>query len=566
MNKKNKKLTPKQQKALDRKLRSQYANKPAAVAAKRPPMPLEKKWLLGLIALVIVLAVVTATLCGVALHRTLSLPKHASLLDTIRLSDYLTVAKSNYTGQTATVNYDDVYSDEDFEADKKSILFNNRKLLAATQEDVVLGIGDTVYLYILGASQNGTPVAVGAFADSSYSNMLSVTIGSEHGFGESLDTALIGQNPKDTVRNTATSVALTENSVISLTYEMFVASKYNASTDTYTWKTTAYKTAGAARVDMQSLTAAFREGLLDAVEKGAIGEKVSFILKDYDHDGKSNTANVDVRIDACVNFIVVDEISTQITFTPAENAFANQPYASLCTELYGKETTFTVILQWADDYEMPTFNAEFIKETLGFETEETTDEAVVAAYRAMLESNLKEQVAANKISAIYGQILNAIQNNFTNIPDELYSEEYYKVYTELQLQYSLYGSASYSSIDAFAAAYSYYQIGQQVSSANDYCMMMAEMQAMKELLTYTIFYNEGMKVTDAALAEAREKCLSDMIDKAGNPELYNEAYFITLYGDETIWQMARREYAIPALVDAFLLANNTVNVKTASAQ
>ena len=65
MNKKNKKLTPKQQKALDRKLRSQYANKPAAVAAKRPPMPLEKKWLLGLIALVIVLAVVTATLCGV---------------------------------------------------------------------------------------------------------------------------------------------------------------------------------------------------------------------------------------------------------------------------------------------------------------------------------------------------------------------------------------------------------------------------------------------------------------------------------------------------------------------
>jgi hypothetical protein len=30
--------------------------------------------------------------------------------------------------------------------------------------------------------------------------------------------------------------------------------------------------------------------------------------------------------------------------------------------------------------------------------------------------------------------------------------------------------------------------------------------------------------------------------------------------------MARREYAIPALVDAFLLANNTVNVKTASAQ
>ncbi len=565
MKKKNKKLTPKQQKAQDRKLRSQYANKPAAVLAapKRPPMPTEKKWLLGLIALVIVLAVVTATLCGVALHRTLSVPKHASLLDTIKLSDYLTVAKSNYTGQTTTVNYDAVYSDEDFAADKKTILFNNRKLLAATQEDVVLGVGDTVYLYILDASQEGSPVATGAFAAYNYANMLSVTIGADHGFGESLDAALLGLNPKDTVRNTSSSAALAADSVISLTYEMFVASKYNESTDTYTWKTTAYKSASNARVDMQTLTDAFREGLLTAVENGAVGEKVSFILKDYDHDGKSTTANVAVRIDACVNFIVLDEQTTTITFTPAENAFASQPYAALCTALYGKETKFTVILQWADDYEMPTFNAEFIKETLGFETNETTDEAVIAAYRAKLAESLAQQAEQNKISAIYGQILNAIQNNFKNIPDELYSEEYYKVYTELQLQYSLYGSASYSDINSFAAAYSYYQIGQQVSSAEDYCMMMAEMQAMKELLTYTIFYAEGMKVTDEALAEAREKCLSDMIERAGDPELYNEAYFIALYGDETIWQMARREYAIPALVDAFLLANNTVNVKTA---
>ena len=562
MNKKNKKLTPKQQKALDRQIRSQNARKPVAMAPKRPPMPTDKKWLLALIALAVVLAVVTATLGAVALHRTLSMPKHASLLDTVDLSNYLTVDRSNYTGQTATVSYDDVYTDEDFEADKKAILFNNRKLLAATQEDFTLGVGDTVYFYILGASQAGEKVAAGAFADYSYANFLSVTIGADHGYGEGLDAALTGLSPKDTVRNTSTSVALEEDSIISLTYEMYVASKYNETTG-YTWKTTAYKTASAARTDMQALSDAFRAGLMDAVAKGAIGEKVSFILEDYDHDGKSTTANVAVRIDACVNFVVVDEVTTTITFTPAKDCFAGQGYAALCKDMYEKETTFEVILQWADDYELPSFNAAFIKETLGCETEETTDEAVVAAYRAMLAENLAEQVAENKISAIYGQILNAIQNNFKDIPQELYYDEYYKASTELQLQYSLYGAATYGDIDSFTAAYSYYQLGQQITSADTYCSMMAEMQSMKELLTYTIFYAEGMKVTDEALAEARKQCLADMVDKAGNPEVYDEEYFITLYGDETVWQMARREYAIPALVEAFLLANNTVKLPSA---
>ncbi|MBP3436963.1 MAG: hypothetical protein J6K61_03530 [Clostridia bacterium] len=564
MKKKNKKLTPKQVKALARQTRNANAQKakqgPVAAEKTRIPLSPEKFWLYAALAVVIALAVVVITLCGIALHRTLTAPKYPSLLDTVDLEDYLVAHRVNYTGHTVKLTNTSAYTDEDFEADKKTVIFNNRKLLAGSQRDVTLGTGDTVYFYIIGAKDaEGNPIAKDAFAAYNYTSYLSVTLGADHVFGETLDAALSGLNPATlgTVRNVVTSGDITEDSVVGLTYEMYVSSGKNAAGE-YTWKTSATKKLNGGRVNLSDLDAAFREALLNAYTEKTMGEKVSFVLENYyDHDGKEATAPLTVRVDACVNMRITEESVTEITFTPPKDCFSSQGYASLCKDLYDKEITFTVILQWADDYEMPTFNGTFIKETLGFETDKTTDEEIIAAYRAKLAENKKEQYRQNCIAATYGQILDSLSGNFKDLPQSLYEEKYNDYVNELQIQFQLYGS-SFTDINQFAQYYSYYNVGQQVSSASEYCGMMAEMQAMKEVLMYTIFYKEGMKVTEQALLEARAKCLADMVERAGDPEVYSETYFVNLYTEDYIMQKARREYAIPALVDAFLLENNTI--------
>lgn len=555
----------------------------AGAVAPKKTVPTEKKVLISLLALAVLLIICFVTVGAVALRMTGPLfVRYPSPYDNTNLSSYILADPGSYRNQTVKMSaaYAD-YTDAEWQSYIDSLRYANRKLIAKDQRHTAIGDGDVVSFYILDCTLDGNPAAVGAFAAFNYSNIFTVTVGN-NSFGPSFDAAIKGIIPAEkTLRETATSGVLTGNSVIALSYQLFADVRKDGAEEAV-WATTAYKTATEARTALSELDEAFRDALLAAyAEKQAVGEEMEFILPAYyDDDKKPETDKVDVKVKATVDFIVTAERSVSLTFTPKASVSSgvrcfyysgDEAYNNLVSVLYGKEGTYRIVIDTVDDYELPAYDADFVKNTLGFATDKTEEGEVLAAFRAARNEAKKESYENEVLNTLYQQITTAIVNGglIKSVPEEALREAYTSAQSELAYLYKVYGEDYYnntngavSDIDKFALYYCYNMYGRQdISSASAYYSYYAQEICKQELVMYFIYRNEKLKVTDALLEEAYRDYVDDLIARAGNEEVYNEAFFVETIGKDALYRTARKNYAVKRLVDSYLLANSTVTVE-----
>ena len=102
--------------------------------------------------------------------------------------------------------------------------------------------------------------------------------------------------------------------------------------------------------------------------------------------------------------------------------------------------------------------------------------------------------------------------------------------------------------------------GVTVSGADEYVSAVVSSEAanMKKtaLMTYHIFREEGMKITDSALDAAYAEYMADLIDSMQDPETHNEAYFTELYGEDVIKSWVRRDLVYKMVGDYLLKVNS----------
>ena len=461
------------------------------------------------------------------------------------LSTYIRlVGNSTYTGQTVDASSltQTVYKDADMDDKMKILQYQNRKLLEDSVKSAPIGLGDDVYLYILSAMCEGTDIS--SFLYSSYgkpyTNSVTATVGMGY-FGADFDEKLIGLMPKDTYISQNTEVKeLTPTDVVCMTYS------FNGGKDK------GPKT----RVARSSLSKEVREALLENFT--GCGRTISFKLNDKDY-----TATV---------HYVAKEVTKKITFRFEDDYFTSSAGDTLLA-CNGKEATFEVVLLYFNDYELPEWNAAFVKDTLGYKTDKTADAEVVQDYRAYLLKTLNETEAENYRKnreylvwqTVYGKAYDGLAYASGNLPQDAFAAEYQEVAQSIRNDYYANYKNYYSSIDAYCQA----QTGGQMTF-NQFAQYKAQENVRVDLLMYWIFRAEGLTITEEEVEAAYNEYIQNAIEsyqasaKEGDETVYDEAYVLSQWNEdstkakEQVNAYLRKENLIYEKVTDFLFAHNTI--------
>lgn len=572
--------------------------------AEREKMPREKKWLISLVAAVCVMAIACASFGTVLLARVIGDAlgdPTASVYESIKLNKHLDTNSVNEKFYKNNIfDFSKIEANEsykpltlaDMDSHIKSVLVSNRTLKKELQKQTVIGLGDTVYLYVTDLYKgepktaadkeaNRLTVPIGSTLEElfgTYTSNVAFVVGSEY-FGADFDDKLIamGLKPTDTAREVRMNgdVALTDT--VCITY-WFQKSKGASSTpyaekveDRYNWSSsaeTAY-TKYQARVDLdKDLDERFAQALVDNCL--AIGESFTFVLEDYNLTGgsKESDRKSDYKVTAQIMYVSTEEITKDITFRVDDSYFGEDDgdfYA-----LNGGTVTMSVTVLYTDDYEVPTFDRKFITETLKMDVTATDDAGAIAEYKEKELVILNEARAKNKKNAQYSAALSHLVTKATSssyfLDSTSNSQELYAAAVE---------QVSRNLLERFLAAYGYppttvelneYAVmlaklsGVTVSGADEYVSAVVSSEAanMKKtaLMTYHIFREEGMKITDSALDAAYAEYMADLIDSMQDPETHNEAYFTELYGEDVIKSWVRRDLVYKMVGDYLLKVNS----------
>lgn len=572
--------------------------------AEREKMPREKKWLISLVAAVCVMAIACASFGTVLLARVIGDAlgdPTASVYESIKLNKHLDTNSVNEKFYKNNIfDFSKIEANEsykpltlaDMDSHIKSVLVSNRTLKKELQKQTVIGLGDTVYLYVTDLYKgepktaaekeaNRLTVPIGSTLEElfgTYTSNVAFVVGSEY-FGADFDDKLIamGLKPTDTAREVRMNgdVALTDT--VCITY-WFQKSKGASSTpyaekveDRYNWSSsaeTAY-TKYQARVDLdKDLDERFAQALVDNCL--AIGESFTFVLEDYNLTGgsKESDRKSDYKVTAQIMYVSTEEITKDITFRVDDSYFGEDDgdfYA-----LNGGTVTMSVTVLYTDDYEVPAFDRKFITETLKMDVTATDDAGAIAEYKEKELVILNEARAKNKKNAQYSAALSHLVTKATSssyfLDSTSNSQELYAAAVE---------QVSRNLLERFLAAYGYppttvelneYAVmlaklsGVTVSGADEYVSAVVSSEAanMKKtaLMTYHIFREEGMKITDSALDAAYAEYMADLIDSMQDPETHNEAYFTELYGEDVIKSWVRRDLVYKMVGDYLLKVNS----------
>ena len=553
---KNKKpLTPKQRERLAREARRTNAAKAAAAAAVKTPVPRETKWFFGLLAAVLVFATLASVLFGFWLVDVTNDPT-LTVYESLRIRDYLdtrNMGKSFYSGLDVDVSslYRGDVTDEEFEAELKALLLSNRKEIALGQKNAVIGYGDDVAYYVIGVKDEaGNAVLTGDFAASSYTSS-AMTVGKE-AFGKDFDEKLIamGLKPADTALETRTNGTLAGDEVVIITLYAYksksVKDAANADlTKKYEWNTGADKQIERARF----LLSDQKEALREALKGVTVGEDVTFVLENYKLTDDSTPASAAVKFDVRVHAVVTEK-TQDISFTVPEDYFEKTDSQDLSV-YNGKTLTFSMIFSYVNDYEVPALDADFVTNTMKFETDEAD---VVAAFKAAKRAEMNEQIRESLEAEYVQQILYLLSQkaNFLTVdmPMEAMNEEYY-AYVEYFRQV-IGRSPEDDELDAFAQQY--------LGAQGYYNVLTANVKG--NLLVFYIFRHAGLKISDEEMEEAYREYVDGLIDAAGDPELYDEDHFVLLYTREGLYRNARTELVQEMVGDYLLSHNNLITEKS----
>ena len=582
------------------------------IRAPREKMPREKKWLISLIAAVCVMAIACASFGGILLSRVISNAlddPYASVFDELKLKKHINVDAVNRKFYTQNpLDFSDIneaYAPltlADMDEYIESVCVNYRTLNKEMQRDRVIGLGDTVSLYVVDAFK-GNPLTKAEEEESrltipskmeelfgTYTSPITLTVGGEL-FGDDFDDKLIEAEvkPTDTVRETrennkkledGSAVTFTKEDVVCITY-YFQKSKGESATplatdkaERYNWNSTceADYVKFQARVDLKDLDETFVDALIE--ECDAIGETFTFVMENYNLTGgnKTSDAESDYKVTAQVLFVIEEEVTKDITFTVPEGYFGENDgdfYA-----LNGKTATLRLHFRYADDYEPATFNRAFITETLKMEIAATDDDGAVAEYKAKQLEILNNERAANKILAQYDAAISYVASKAISggyFLDTVSNEKEIASAVEAQITRNLLEQylasqghpPTSAELDEYAISIAKMQ-DLSVSGASEYISNKyssdAEQMKKIEILVYTIFKAEKMKITDEQLDAAYAEYMAKVVGSMWNQETHNQEYFETLYGDEILKSWARRDL-VYKMVGEYLLANNSYSTK-----
>lgn len=551
MKKNNKPLTPKQRERLAREARQRNAAKAAATAPVKVKTPVarETKWFAALVAVILVFATLASVLFGFLIVRWTEDP-YRSVYETVRMKDYFNTSamgKDYYTGVDYDMSayYKGELTDEEFDARIEELLLANRKEIALMQKDTVIGYGDDVAYYVIGVKdKDGKAVLTGDFAADSYASS-TLTVGKE-AFGEGFDAALValGLKPSDTYLKKTLTGTLTGDEVVIITLTAVGGTKKDGATgedaSSYTWDSGAnaeVKSLTSARLDLS----AEDEALRNALAGKAIGEDVTFLL--YDHvflNGKRDAVKYEVRVEA-----VVEEQAKDITFTVPEGYFSENDAEDLYL-LNGTNLTFSVIIPYVNDYEIPALDAAFVTETMEFETEETD---VVAAFKEAKRTEWNESAAESFRSQCVMQIFNSLATKAKFVKDGIADEMWYDQYYALLEEYrAAVGSmpTSESELNSFVS----YRYG--ASAYNDVIVG----NAKQMLVMYYVFAHARIRITDEMLEKAYDEYVDSLM--ASVSDTMSEEQIALLYTEEELYRQARKNLVYDLVSDYLLEHNNII--------
>ena len=209
-------------------------------------------------------------------------------------------------------------------------------------------------------------------------------------------------------------------------------------------------------------------------------------------------------------------------------------------ELAGKAARFRVqITAIVDGYEDRTeLTPEFLAE-LGYETEESD---VIAAFRATLLEEMRQEIVAEYDTILREHLLSLVSDSLsvTKLPEseltrqkELYTEEieyYFDYYNYMNNLY--YGNDAFASVDEFAVAWLGLEEGADWAVEVE---RLASEKIKRTLLLYAIAENEAITVSQtrfnevlAELAVEYDMEASEIITAAGADIVYDEAIYFAV--------------------------------------
>ena len=580
--------------------------------AEREKMPREKKWLISLIAAVCVMAIACTSFGTVLLARVIGdafSDPTASVYESINLNKHLDTSAVNeklyknniidFAKIEENLNYKPLTLADMDSYINANVLIPNRTLKKELQRQTPIGFGDTVYLYVTdlykGAPKtaeekeaNRLTVPQGSLLETlfgTYTSNIALVVGNEY-FGADFDEKLIamGLKPEDTAREMRTSgdVALTDT--VCITY-WFQKSKGASSTpyaekaeDRYNWSSTAEAdyTKYQSRVDLDAdLEERFAQALVDNCP--AINERFTFVLEDYNLTGGSKESDrlSDYKVTAQILCVLTEEITRDITFEfEVDDAYFEGDDSDFYA-LNGETMTMSVTVLYTDDYEVPTFDRKFITETLKMDITASDDAGAIAEYKQKALVTINEQRAEAKKDAQYSAAISYLVNKATSLNyfiDSTANSAEIQAATVAQISRKLLERfldangvpPTTAQLDEYAAFVAKLDYNATLSSASEYVTylvsnMGASMKKM-ELMMYHIFDAEGMKITDKELDAAYAEYMEKLVDSMLDPETHNEAYFVELYGENTIKSWVRRDL-VYKMVGEYLLSVNSYSLK-----
>lgn len=170
-------------------------------------------------------------------------------------------------------------------------------------------------------------------------------------------------------------------------------------------------------------------------------------------------------------------------------------------QLNGKEAVFEVIVEYAIQYTIPTYDRNFVEKTLQYEPQKdfyASDKALLTEFEAYVKTFLEEQ---NKQNILYAQT-NALWTHLTseitcrNLPESELRFYYDSYVSEIEYYYEMYKSydasfaTMYPDVDSFAVVY------MGLSKGADWKVElthMSEMLVKKDMISHAIAEAEGME-------------------------------------------------------------------------
>lgn len=587
---------------LSKKQRKKMEKQGIAIpAAKAPRVRKSKafKWTVALVSLICVFSIVCATFGGILLARVIknaNTDPYASAYETVtmkRFFDTDKMGRSFYIGnkfdlsgiEKAYAAKDLAYMDEYIE----ELRFANRTLVKAGQKQTVIGKGDEVALYIIGAfDEDGNRIPADAmhlqsyidpwtWYDSSTGTSYLPVMGAANLGGEGFDNALMALNvkPEDTHRDIRQNGKAEMDDIVCISYQLYKQKANTKVDDTktdpiekYTWDTsTVVAGKSGMRVtlsDAKEIEQTIANALI--ANHSAIGEDYSFVLEDYNPTGNATDKGT-YRVDAHIHFVVENEDYIDVTFT-TEKDFFKEADGSNLTKYNGKDITLRVILLSTNDYEIPAFDRKFITETLKFEVTATDDAGAVQEYKekqlVIINEELAKQMQSAKISQVYLNLAEKASAGgylvSSEYPTSLTSSVRESAFEDLQSAFiSTYGTTpTEETLNSFAAAYAYQRTGgqAQISTYSEYLELVVQSQVPQELIMYYVLDDADLEVTNEEINAEFEKRLASYVENTTDPEKYTREYFINYYGGETTMKKQIRRDLVYDKVGNYLVENN----------